>query len=447
MEKLLERQREYFLSGATLKVSERKKALKALLAEITKRENILAEALMADLGKSTEEAYMTETGMVKAEIKHILRHIGKWTAPEKVRAPIAQFPASARVYARPLGCALIMAPWNYPVQLCLIPLASAIAAGCTAMIKPSAYAPHASRAVKELVSACLPPELACTVEGGRQENKKLLSMKFDKIFFTGSAEVGKIVMEAAAKNLTPVTLELGGKSPVIVTASADLRIAARRIVFGKLLNCGQTCVAPDHVLAEESIAEELCEYIAEEYEKMLPTELPHIINEKHFERLLGLSEGAPVFYRAGEPDRASLRIPFTVLYPASPCCPAMGEEIFGPILPVIPVKNADEAIALVRSRPHPLALYCFTGDMPLRERIMQELSFGGGCMNDTIVHLAVPGMPFGGVGGSGMDATHGKAGFDAFTHRQSILHRGIRPDIPMRYHPLKGKLGIIKKFL
>jgi len=386
--------------------------------------------------------------MVRAEIKHILKNLDKWAAPEKVRTPPNQFPASARIYPQPLGCALIMAPWNYPVQLCLIPLASAVAAGCTAIIKPSAYAPASSRAVKELVSACLPPELAFVKEGGRKENEELLSLDFDKIFFTGSSAVGKAVMEAASRHLTPVTLELGGKSPVIVTASADLRLSARRIVFGKLLGCGQTCVAPDHVLAEKKVAEELCRLMAEEYEKMAASaELPHIINEKHFQRLMGLSEGAPVFYRAGEPDEAALRIPFTILYPAPADCPAMGEEIFGPILPVIPVENADEAIALVRSRPHPLALYCFTGDMVLWKRIRDSLSFGGGCLNDTIVHLAVPGLPFGGTGGSGMGATHGKAGFDAFTHRKSILHRGLRPDIPMRYHPLKGKLGIIKKFL
>lgn len=457
IDELVKRQRDFFLTGATLDVDARITALKKLKAAIKMQETNLANALYADLRKSNLESYMSETGMVLDEIGYVLKNIKKWTRIKGVKTPLAQFLAKSFVVSEPYGVVLIMAPWNYPVQLCLEPLVGAIAAGNTAIIKPSAYAPNVSSCIASLIKEVFDSQYVAVVEGGREQNTKLLEQKFDYIFFTGSSTVGKLVMEKASKNLTPVSLELGGKSPVIVDHTADLKLAARRLAFGKYLNAGQTCVAPDYLLIESCVKDEFLKEFKKAVEEFFPNgsfnDSPVIVNEKHFNRLMGLidstvSGGAQIFF-GGCGNMGSRFIEPTVLTDVTFDSPIMQEEIFGPILPVLEFSsNVDEVLNVLRHKPKPLALYLFSNDIELQNKVLSSVSFGGGCINDTIIHLATPYMGFGGVGESGMGSYHGKRSFDTFTHYKSIVKKSNLLDLPMRYHPYsERKLNIIKKFM
>ncbi len=448
---LTARQKAYFDSGATRPLPARLAALERLGRALADREAELARALREDLNKQPMESYFCETGLVLEEIRFHRRHLAGWMKPRRVRTPPALFPARSFICPEPYGRALIMSPWNYPVQLCLSPLVGAISAGCCAVIKPSAYAPATSAAIARLVGDIFPEEYITVVEGGRAENQALLEEQFDYIFFTGSVAVGKEVMSAAARRLTPVTLELGGKSPVIVDKSADLRLAARRIAFGKVLNAGQTCVAPDYLLIHSARKEEFVKAYQEALEEFFPggdySQMPCIVNEKHYRRLLSLLEGQNIRLGGGGEEERRFLQP-TLLDQVSPEAPVMQEEIFGPILPVLTFEELEEAAAFVRERPRPLALYLFTRDKGAEGMVLDRCSFGGGCINDTIMHLATSHLPFGGVGSSGMGSYHGKASFDTFTHYRSVVKKGSWPDLSMRYHPYtEGKWSIVRRIL
>ena len=451
IQELAAQQRTYFNTGATRTAAFRRQALERLRAALLEHEEELNAALLADLNKAPAESYFTETGMVLEELRFQLKHFEKWARPRRVITPLAQFPSRGELLPEPYGCVLIMAPWNYPVQLCLTPLAGAIAAGNCAVVKPSAYAPASSAAIARLLGEIFPPEFVAVVEGGRAENQALLEQKFDYIFFTGSPAVGRAVMAAGAKNLTPVTLELGGKSPVIVDSTADIPLAGRRIAFGKVLNAGQTCVAPDYLLLHRSVKDAFVREYRRALEEFFPGgdygELPCIVNDKHFRRASRLLAGQRVLI-GGETDTTRRFIAPTLLDETDPAAPVMQEEIFAPILPMLCWQEREEAVRFVQSRPKPLALYLFTRDREMERAAFDRCSFGGGCVNDTIVHLACSGLPFGGVGNSGMGSYHGKQSFDTFTHYRSVLKKANWLDLPMRYHPYSGeKLRWIKRFL
>ena len=451
MKSIIEKQRAYFESGATRPLAHRLWALRRLKTVIRENERQITDALLSDLNKPREEAYLCEIGIVYEEIRYHLKHLRRWMKSRAVPTPIAQFRSKSFVSPEPYGVVLIMAPWNYPLQLCLAPLIGAISAGNCAVVKPSAYAPATSRVVAKIVKEAFPPEYITAVEGGREENSALLRERFDYIFFTGSVSVGRLVMEAAARNLTPVSLELGGKSPVIVDESADVTVAARRIAFGKTLNAGQTCVAPDYVFVERSIKEKFVaayrEAIAEFFPDGNMQSFPHIVNDKHFDRLVGLMQGERVLL-GGQSDREKRFIAPTLLDEVSPDAPIMQEEIFGPLLPILSFESIEEPIDYIRKNPKPLALYLFTKSRAVERRVLDTLSFGGGCINDTVIHLATPHMGFGGVGESGMGSYHGKASFDTFSHMRSIVRKAFFPDLPMRYRPYSEKKDkLIRKFL
>ena len=437
---LLGRQRAYFAGGGTLPVPARIRALERLEQALLAHEEDLYQALRADLGKSRTESYLCEVGLTLSELRYVRRHVKAWSRRRPALPSLAQLPGRCFLQPEPYGVVLILSPWNYPVLLTLEPLIGALAAGNCAVVKPSAYSPNTSAVLSALIEKALPQEHAAVIQGGRQENQALLGQKFDYIFFTGSVSVGREVMAQAATHLTPVTLELGGKSPCIVDGTADLALAARRIVFGKFLNCGQTCVAPDYLLVQREKKDALLAQIAREIARMYgeqPLESPDygkIINEKHFRRLLGLLDSDKLVL-GGERDPAALRIAPTILDNVTGEDPVMQEEIFGPILPVLPVDSLEEAIAFVRERPRPLALYLFTSSREAERRVFSQLSFGGGCVNDTILHLASSHLPFGGVGDSGMGAYHGKYSFLTFSHEKGILKTSTRLDVPLRYPP------------
>lgn len=453
---VVQRQREFFMTGATLDVDYRISALKRLRASIKAHEKDIADALYKDLRKSELESYMSETGMVLDEIKYELKHIRKWSRTKRVKTPIAQFISKSFVVPQPYGVVLIMAPWNYPVQLCLEPLVGAVAAGNVAIVKPSAYAAEVSRCLASIVEEVFPPEHVAVVEGGREQNTQLLEEKFDYIFFTGSETVGKIVMEKASRHLTPVSLELGGKSPVIVDRTANLEVSARRLAFGKYLNAGQTCVAPDYLLIERSVKGRFLEYFKKAVAEFFPkgdfSNMPVIVNDKHFKRLMDAidaskASGATVFM--GDNGNSGSRfIEPTVLDNVTWDSPIMEQEIFGPILPVIEYDNLDDVLDIIKQRPKPLALYLFSSDKAVQRKVLSSVLYGGGCVNDTIIHLATPYMGFGGVGESGMGSYHGKRSFDTFTHYKSIVKKSNVIDLPMRYHPYsEKKLAFIKKVM
>ena len=437
---LLGRQRAYFAGGGTLPVPARIRALERLEQALLAHEEDLYQALRADLGKSRTESYLCEVGLTLSELRYVRRHVKAWSRRRPALPSLAQLPGRCFLQPEPYGVVLILSPWNYPVLLTLEPLIGALAAGNCAVVKPSAYSPNTSAVLSALIEEALPQEHAAVIQGGRQENQALLGQKFDYIFFTGSVSVGREVMAQAATHLTPVTLELGGKSPCIVDGTADLALAARRIVFGKFLNCGQTCVAPDYLLVQREKKDALLAQIAREIVRMYgehPLESPDygkIIIEKHFRRLLGLLDSDKLVL-GGERDPAALRIAPTILDNVTGEDPVMQEEIFGPILPVLPVDSLEEAIAFVRERPRPLALYLFTSSREAERRVFSQLSFGGGCVNDTILHLASSHLPFGGVGDSGMGAYHGKYSFLTFSHEKGILKTSTRLDVPLRYPP------------
>ena len=437
-------------TGCGLLPGERRAALLRLAEEIKRREGDLCAALKSDLNKSETEAYMTEIGMVLSEIAHAARHVEKWAKPRRARTPLAQFPARSDVIPEPYGVALIMAPWNYPFQLSLSPLVGALAAGCRAVLKPSNYAPATAGVIEQIVAACFPKTLVCVVQGGREANAKLLDERFDIIFFTGGVTVGKLVLQKAAEHVTPVVLELGGKSPCIVDDTADLALSARRIAFGKGLNSGQTCVAPDYLLVQRGVRDALLSNIAACWREFYGDALqnpdwPRMVNEKHFARVLGLIEGETVFC-GGRGENG--RIEPTILTDVTERSPVMNEEIFGPVLPVIAYDTLEEAIAFVNAREKPLALYLFTRDENTRKTVLSRVPFGGGCVNDTIIHLATSAMPFGGVGQSGMGNYHGKRSFDAFTHEKSVVQKGFGLDLTIRYAPYtEKKRALIKRFM
>lgn len=451
---IIKKQREYFKTGATLNVGFRIGALKKLYNTIEKYESEISTALKEDLGKSNLEAYMCEIGMVLKEISYMIKHIKRFAVAKHVRTPLAQFAATSYKKPMPYGNVLIMSPWNYPFLLSLGPLIDAIAAGNTAVLKPSAYSPASSSIVKKIIEESFSSECVAVVTGGREENSLLLKQKFDFIFFTGSQKVGKEVLRNAAEHLTPAVLELGGKSPCIVDDSANLKIAAKRIVFGKFLNCGQTCVAPDYILCDKSVKEELikelCKQIAEQYGD-IPCDNEHygkIINEKHFDRVCRLIDKDKVII-GGDSKRETLQIAPTVMDNVSWEDAVMQEEIFGPVLPVLTYDNYEDIFSLLVDREKPLALYVFSENKKHIKEISEGLSYGGGCINDTVIHLATTEMGFGGVGESGMGQYHGRDGFDTFSHTKSIVDKKTYIDLPMRYQPysksIYGKL--IKFFL
>ena len=440
IENIIERQRKFFAAGKTFEAEYRINALKKLKHTVIKYEDEINAALKADLGKSTFEGYMCEVGLAISEISYMIKHTRAFAAEKRVRTPLAQYASRSYVKPSPYGSVLIMSPWNYPFLLTIDPLTDAIAAGNTAVLKPSAYSPNTSGIIKKIIEECFDPGYAAVITGGRQENSFLLNAEFDYIFFTGSQAVGREVMRHASDNLTPVTLELGGKSPCIVDSTAKIKLAAKRIVFGKFLNCGQTCVAPDYIYCDERIKDILIEELKAQIKKqfgdepLLNSNYGKIINEKHFDRISALIDPQKTVF-GGKSDRESLRIEPVIMDNVGWDDPVMQEEIFGPVLPVLTFKNIGEAVKRINSRPHPLALYMFTQDKTAAGFVTKRCQFGGGCINDTIIHLATSQMGFGGVGASGMGAYHGRAGFDTFSHKKSIVDKKTWMDLPMRYQP------------
>lgn len=443
IERQVEKQREFFATGQTHNIEFRIKLLKKLKETILKHEKNICQALYNDLGKSETESYMCEIGLTLSELSHQLKHIRKWSKAKRHHTLLANFHAKSFTISEPYGVVLIMSPWNYPFMLCMEPLIGALAAGNCCVVKPSAYSPATSAIIKTIISETFEPGYVTVIEGGRHENQTLLEQRFDYIFFTGGVNVGKYVMEKAARHLTPVTLELGGKSPCIITDTCNLKIAAKRLVFGKFLNCGQTCVAPDYCLIDEKIKSDFVQEIIVQIKKMYgeaPLKNPaygKIINSKHFERLLGLIDSGKVVY-GGNYDSASCKIAPTVLDNITAEDAVMQEEIFGPLLPILTYKTIEEAEHFITEREKPLALYLFTKDKAIEKRFTKYISYGGGCINDTIVHLATSEMGFGGVGNSGMGSYHGKKSFETFSHEKSILKKYCWIDLPIRYQPYKA---------
>ena len=448
---IVESEKHFFRTGVTRGVDFRIDMLKKFRKAIIENDELISAALKADLNKQPFESYMCETGLLLEEINFHIKRLKKWSKTRRVKSGIGQLPGKSYVCPEPYGVVLIMAPWNYPVQLCLMPLVGAISAGNCAVVKPSAYAPESSRVISKLIESAFPTGFVTAVEGGRDANKALLDEPFDYIFFTGSVAVGKTVMEAAAKRLTPVTLELGGKSPIIVDETANLPLAARRIAFGKVLNAGQTCVAPDYLMIEKSVEAPFIE----EYKKALADFFPEgdmsgmvrIINDKHFERVCNILDNSGSIAIGGARDAETRFIEPAVLTGVPVDSPAMQQEIFGPVLPVLPYEKLDDCIDFIRSRPKPLALYIFSENKMNQEKVLNSCSFGGGCINDTVIHLASSHMSFGGVGESGMGSYHGKKSFDTFTHYRSVLKQG-KLDVKLRYFPYKsGKEKITRMIL
>lgn len=442
---LLEQQRKYYKSGATIPVKFRIEQLKKLYKSIKKYQNDVKDALRTDLGKSHFEGFMCESGLVLSEISYMIRHTKRFAKRKTVYTPLTNFASHSYKQPIPYGNTLIMSPWNYPFLLAIDPLVDSIAAGNTAIVKPSAYSPATSKMIEKIITECFRPEYVAVVTGGRAENTSLLEQKFDFIFFTGSQAVGKEVLRHAAEHLTPVVLELGGKSPCIVEKSANIKLAAKRIVFGKYLNCGQTCVAPDYILCESSVKDKFISEVIKQIKKQYgdhPLEnkdYGKIINEKHFRRLCGLIEKNKVVI-GGETNSETNQIAPTVMENVTENDAVMGEEIFGPIMPILTFDNFDKLVEELKDKAKPLALYLFSANKKHIQRVTTELSYGGGCINDVVVHLATSEMGFGGVGESGMGAYHGKDGFDVFSHYKSVMDKKTWLDLPMRYQPYKNKL-------
>ena len=452
LKRILEKQRAFFATGVTLDPDYRTEALYNLRKTVLDCQGEIAAALREDLGKSEMESYMCETGMLLSEIDWQIRHVDRLSKNARKHTPLAQFAAKSYVHPEPLGNVLVMSPWNYPLLLSLEPAVDAIAAGNTVVIKPSAYSPATSRVIAEIVETALPEDYAAVVTGGREENAVLLEEKWDKIFFTGSKAVGRTVLEKAAKHLTPCTLELGGKSPCIVDQDAKIELAARRIVFGKFLNCGQTCVAPDYVFVHKSVANEFVDAVLRQVKGQFGDYLENkdygkIINEKHFDRIASLIDPEKTAY-GGRLNKELLKIEPTVMVGVTPEDAVMQQEIFGPILPILEYEYTQDVIEYIDANEKPLALYVFTENQGLAKYIVDHVRYGGGCINDVIIHLANSSMGFGGVGESGMGSYHGKAGFDCFTHQKSIVDKKTWIDLNMRYQPYKKSMQrLVKLFL
>lgn len=447
---LKERQKRYFNAHKTIPLPLRKQALRRLKASIQVHEQDIMDALKTDLGKSAKEAYTTEVGLVYAEIRAMLKHLDGMAQSHLTWTPLHEFPSRSETVRIPYGNVLILSPWNYPFLLTMQPLVDALAAGNTVMLKPSDYSREVSLVIEEIISECFIPDYVCVVQGGRAENQSLLDEEFDYIFFTGSKAVGHIVMEKAAVHLTPITLELGGKSPCIVDETANLALAARRIVFGKFLNAGQTCVAPDYVCVHASIRDDFLRLLKMEIKRQYPNpdDIGKIINEKHFERLKGLVDPAKVVY-GGRASAPTLQIEPTILDHVNWDDPVMQEEIFGPILPIITYENYEDLLQTIQQKPTPLAFYLFTRNKRRIADWKYVLPFGGGCLNDTVVQLSNDHLPFGGMGASGMGQYHGRYGFETFSHIKGLLQKREWLDLPMRYNNKKDPLSfrIIRLFL
>ncbi|KMQ50749.1 betaine aldehyde dehydrogenase [Chitinispirillum alkaliphilum] len=443
-------QRDFFRTGAIFSYKFRKSALQNLMNSINNYESKILRALYLDLRKSETDAFTNEVGIIYKEIKHVLKHLKKWMSPEKTAIETFLLPGSGLIYKEPYGNTLIISPWNYPFQLVIAPLIAAISGGNTALIKPSEFAPNTSGVITELISKNFDPQFLAVVNGGVEETKVLLKHPFDKIFFTGSTAVGKLVMKAAAENLTPVALELGGKSPAIVDRNAKLDTAAKKIVWGKFNNAGQTCIAPDYVLVDQSVAEEFIEKIKSTIIKFYgenpqsSNDYSRIINESHVNRLSKLIDCKKVVH-GGTTDPEDKFIAPTIMTNVSLDDPVMKEEVFGPILPVLTYTTIDEAIGIIRTFTKPLALYLFTMNKKLQNRIIRQISFGGGGINTTVLHAASSYLPFGGIGHSGCGSYHGKAGFDEFTHKKSVLKQSSRLDPGLNYPGKKISLKLIRK--
>ena len=458
LQEIRKAQKEALEHGLLRETKARQARLGTLYQAMKKWEPQLLEAMQADLGKPPFESYTAELGMVYGELREAIRCLPKWNRPVRGKTGTASFPSRGYRLPEPMGMALIFSPWNYPVQLTLAPLTAALAAGCPCVLKLSPYSVNTSQVLETMLEEAFPREEVAVFQGGARENTLLLEQKWDTIFFTGSPKVGRVVMKAASRHLTPVTLELGGKSPVIVDRAADLDLAARRIVWGKLLNSGQTCVAPDYVLVHhsqvESLTRRLLEAVKAFYgkEPLQSRDYGRIINEKHFQRLRGLleraeEEGCRLHRVSPTPWNPETRqIAPAVLTEVTWDSAVMEEELFGPILPVLPYDSLREVVDRVNSRPRPLALYVFTNRRETARYLLREIPFGGGCVNDTVLHLTAPGLPFGGLGESGMGQYHGKAGFDVFTHYKSVLVSSRRVDLPVRYAPY-GKFEKLARFL
>ncbi len=450
IEALAAAQKACFRSGATLPEKFRRTMLRRFDAALVNWEKRLCEALWQDLHKSYEEAMLTELSIVRGEIRQHLRHLRAWMRPESRPTPLKLLPSKSRILAEPLGQALIVAPWNYPVQLLLNPLVGAISAGCTAMLKPSPYTPTVARTIEAMIREIFDEEYVAVVQGNREVNRKLFELRWDVIFFTGSPDLGRQVMEAAARHLTPVVLELGGKSPCIVDRGADIDVAARRIAWGKTLNAGQTCIAPDYLLIHHSLQEPFVKAYKEALQRLHGDDArqsPYyvrLVNDRAFERVAGyISQGKVLV--GGRTDAAERYIEPTLLAEVDPAAPVMQEEIFGPVLPMRTFERIDEAVEFVTGREKPLALYYFGPEAAGRE-VLRRTSSGGACLNDTIMHIANDQLPFGGVGNSGMGHYHGRESFEAFSHRRAVVITPKRFDLPFRYPPYKG-FRWVKKIL
>lgn len=449
LDTIMQQQRDFFLSGATLSVDFRLKMLKRLYAAVKQYEPDIAAALREDLGKSEYESFMCESGLALSEIGYMIKHVRQYARRKIVYTPLSQFASTSYKLPTPYGNVLIMSPWNYPFLLSIEPLCNAIAAGNTAVVKPSAYSPATSRMVERIITECFQPQYVAVVTGGRKENAELLNQKFDFVFFTGSQSVGREVLRHTAETLTPAVLELGGKSPCIVDETAKIELAARRIVFGKYLNCGQTCVAPDYVLCQKSVKEKLLKAIRREItlqygaKPLANPDYGRMVNQKHFDRVMGLIDSEKVVI-GGKGNAETLQIAPTVMDNVTFDDAVMGEEIFGPVLPILTYDQFSDLFPLLGNRPKPLALYIFSQDKRRIRAVTQRISYGGGCVNDVVVHLATSEMGFGGVGESGMGSYHGRDGFETFSHVKSILDKKTWLDLPMRYQPydriINGKL-------
>lgn len=454
--KLTEAQKQFFETGRTRDLAFRICQLQLLADAMRKNETVLEEALKKDLGKSAFESYATEIGFVLADIRYTIQNLQKWSAPKRVRTPLYLFPGKSKIQKEPYGSVLILGPYNYPVQLLAEPLVGAIAAGNCAVLKPSELTPHVSEAMYQIVHSTFKEEYIACVEGGVEVNQELLSQKFDYIFFTGSERVGRIVMKAAAENLTPVTLELGGKSPVIIEKTANIKEAARRIAWGKLMNAGQTCVAPDYVLVDESRKQQFLTEMKTAFSHLYGKEIKknpdfgRIVNERHMERLQKiLEQDAKYLFCGGRADTLQRYIEPAILdLGKDQNAASMQEELFGPILPVLSYHKLEDAVRFVNKRAKPLALYLFTKKRSAERFVLERVSSGGVCVNDTISHLINPDLPFGGVGASGMGQYHGKYSFDTFTHEKSVFYKPADWNLPVCYPPFtKGKMNLVKFFL
>jgi acyl-CoA reductase-like NAD-dependent aldehyde dehydrogenase len=449
---LIGQQRKFFQSGATAPLEFRRAQLMALQNLLIEHESEWLDALRADLGKSPQDAYVSEIGFVLGEIRHALKHLAVWTRPERRRTPLLAWPASSEMRREPFGVALIIGPWNYPLQLLLSPLVGAIAAGNCAILKPSEFAPHTAAVVDRLIRSAFPEEYLATVEGGRETSEALLAECFDAIFFTGSTATGRAVMTAAARHLTPVILELGGKCPCIVAHDAPVELTARRIAWGKFMNAGQTCVAPDHVWVDRRVAPALLAALQKTLRNFYgddprtSADYSRIINRRHLDRLTNyLGDGTIAHGGAVEPTE--LYLAPTILTEPSKASPVMSEEIFGPILPILEFTDLDDVLADLRERPSPLAVYGFTASRELQDRLLAGTRSGGVCFNDTILQILGHDLPFGGVGASGMGRYHGRASFDCFSHQRVVLRRSLAVDLPFRYPPIKTSLAALRRLL